>query len=173
MKSPNCTWHILQISWAMKLTNRTSSSLCISEVLLCTIASECSFRVILSYYSSETPTLLSTWNSELVQSLYQECFTLAPGSATWASQSNFAPGLYPCVTPRSCGYGNVTTTYIRRLEIPSRIYAKYQYRQESEYGSTVVIYILIEKYKYTVITGCNPIIQKYCIRKDAEYDYKV
>ena len=32
------------------------------------------------------------------------------------------------VTPRSDGYGNVTATYIRRSEIPSRIYAKYQYR---------------------------------------------
>ena len=45
------------------------------------------------------------------------------------------------VTPRSHGYGDVTATYIRRSEIPSRIYAKHQYRQEAEYGSTVVIYI--------------------------------
>ena len=29
------------------------------------------------------------------------------------------------VTPRSHGYGNVTATYIRRSEIPSRIYAKH------------------------------------------------
>ena len=36
-------------------------------------------------------------------------------------------------------YGDVTATYIRRSEIPSRIYAKHQYRQESEYRSTVVI----------------------------------
>jgi len=42
------------------------------------------------------------------------------------------------VTPRSRGYGDVTATYIRRSEIPIRIYAKHQYRQESEYGSTVV-----------------------------------
>ena len=40
--------------------------------------------------------------------------------------------------PRSRGYGDVTATYIRRSEIPSRIYAKHQYRQESEYGSTVI-----------------------------------
>ena len=40
------------------------------------------------------------------------------------------------VTPRSGGYGDVTATYIRRSEIPSRIYVKHQYRQESEYGST-------------------------------------
>jgi len=45
------------------------------------------------------------------------------------------------------GYGDVTATYIRRSEIPSRIYAKLQYRQESKCGCTVVIYILIEKYK--------------------------
>ena len=35
--------------------------------------------------------------------------------------------------------GDVTATYIRRSEIPSRIYAKHQYRQESEYGSTLCI----------------------------------
>ena len=29
------------------------------------------------------------------------------------------------VTPRSLGYGDVTETYIRRSEIPSRIYAKH------------------------------------------------
>jgi len=40
------------------------------------------------------------------------------------------------VTPRSSGYGDVTATYICRSEIPSRIYAKHQYRQESKYGST-------------------------------------
>ena len=32
---------------------------------------------------------------------------------------------YHPVTPRSCGYGDVTATYIRRSEIPSRIYAKH------------------------------------------------
>jgi len=32
------------------------------------------------------------------------------------------------VTPRSGGYEDVTATYIRRPEIPSRIYAKHQYR---------------------------------------------
>ena len=41
----------------------------------------------------------------------------------------------PFVTPRSHGYGDVTATYIRRSELPSRIYATHQYRQESEYGS--------------------------------------
>ena len=40
------------------------------------------------------------------------------------------------VTLRSRGYRDVTATYICRSKIPSRIYAKHQYRQESEYGST-------------------------------------
>ena len=35
---------------------------------------------------------------------------------------------YHPVTPRSRGYGDVTATYIRRSKIPSRIYAKHQYR---------------------------------------------
>jgi len=40
------------------------------------------------------------------------------------------------VTPQSCGYGDVTAMYTRRSKIPSRAYAKHQYMQESEYGST-------------------------------------
>jgi len=44
------------------------------------------------------------------------------------------------------------------LKIPSRIYAKYQYRKESEYGSTVIIYIPTERYKYIVITESDTII---------------
>jgi len=48
------------------------------------------------------------------------------------------------VTPRSHEYGDVTATYIYRSEIPSRLYSKHQYRQESECGSTVVIYIPTE-----------------------------
>ena len=51
------------------------------------------------------------------------------------------------VMPRSREYGDVTATYICRLEIPLRIYAKHHYRKESECGSTVVIYIPTEKYK--------------------------
>ena len=69
------------------------------------------------------------------------------------------------MTPRSGGYGDVTATYIRRSEIPSRIYAKHQYRKESEYESTVVIYIPKEKYKYMVITESDTILQKYYITK--------
>ena len=47
------------------------------------------------------------------------------------------------VTPRSGGYGDVTATYLRRAKIPSHIYAKHQYKKESEYESTVIIYILV------------------------------
>ena len=55
------------------------------------------------------------------------------------------------MTPRSRGYGDVTAMYIRRSEIPSRIYAKHQYMQESECESTVVVHFPIEKYKYMVV----------------------
>ena len=40
---------------------------------------------------------------------------------------------------------DVTVTYIRKAKLPTDIYAKYQYRKESECGSTVVIYIPSEK----------------------------
>ena len=69
------------------------------------------------------------------------------------------------MTPRSGRYGDVTATCICRSEIPSRIYAKHQYRQESEYGSTVVIYIPTEKYKYMVITESDIILQEYYITR--------
>jgi len=55
--------------------------------------------------------------------------------------------------------------YIRRAEIPSRIYAKYQYRQESECRSTVVIYIPTKKYKYMAITESNTILHEYYITR--------
>ena len=75
-----------------------------------------------------------------------------------------------CVTPQSRGYGDVTVTYIRRSEIPSCIYAKHQCKKESEYGSTVVIYIPTEKYKYMVITDSDTILQEYYItRKIQKY----
>ena len=47
------------------------------------------------------------------------------------------------IAPRSHGCGDVTATYIRKSKIPSRIYAKYQYMQESEYESTVYIPAII------------------------------
>jgi len=77
------------------------------------------------------------------------------------------------VTPRPRGYGDVTATYIRRSEISSRIYAKHQYRQESECGNTVIIYITTEKYKYMVITESDTILQEYYItRKYKSMIYK-
>ena len=69
------------------------------------------------------------------------------------------------MAPRSRGYRDATAMFIRRSEIPSRIYAKHQYRQESECGSTMVIYIPIEKYKYMVITESDIILQEYCITR--------
>jgi len=41
-------------------------------------------------------------------------------------------------------YKDVTMTYIRRAEIPSHMYAKHQYKQESEYESIMVLYIPIK-----------------------------
>ena len=62
------------------------------------------------------------------------------------------------VTSRSHGYRDVTAMYIRKSKILSRIYAKHQYRQESEFESIVVIYIPTEKYKYVVITESDTIL---------------
>ena len=55
------------------------------------------------------------------------------------------------VTPQSHEYGDVTATYIRESKVPPRIYAKHQYRQESEYGSKWCIihsnpYIQLQNY---------------------------
>jgi len=45
--------------------------------------------------------------------------------------------------------------------------------QESEYGSTMVIYIPTEKYKYMVITESDTILQEYYItRKYKSMIYK-
>ena len=69
------------------------------------------------------------------------------------------------MTPLPHGYGDVTTTYIRRSEIPSHIYAKYQYRKESEFESTVVMYIPTAKYKYMAIIESETILQEYYIAR--------
>jgi len=53
----------------------------------------------------------------------------------WRPRTRGIGALQVPVTPRFHGYGDVTATYIRKFEVPSRIYAKHQYRQESEYGS--------------------------------------
>ena len=79
------------------------------------------------------------------------------------------------VTSRSHRYGDVTITYIRRSEIPSCIYAKHWYMQESEYESTVVIYILAIITQVAVITGHDIISQEYKItrkRKSRMYNMK-
>jgi len=69
-----------------------------------------------------------------------------------------AKDLLLIMTPRSRGYGNVTATYIHRSKISLRIYAKHLYSQESKYGSTVIIYIPTEKYKYMIITKSDTIL---------------
>ena len=58
------------------------------------------------------------------------------GKSSGSVDRSGRPTCTQTVTPRSGGYGDVTATYIRRSEIPSRIYAKHQYKQESEYGRT-------------------------------------
>jgi len=51
-----------------------------------------------------------------------------------------------------------------KSEILSHIYAKYQYKQESE-CDTVVIYIPTEKYKYIIIRESDTILQEYNISR--------
>ena len=58
------------------------------------------------------------------------------------------------------------------------MYARHHYRQISEYGSTVVIYIPTKEYKYTVITEQNSILHEYyitrgCKSKIYKGNYKV
>jgi len=73
----------------------------------------------------------------------------------WASS-------YP-VTPRSCGYENVTVTYICRSRIPSHIYAKHQHKKESEHESMWCIIQSTYEHNYKVITRCDTILQEYYI----------
>ena len=72
--------------------------------------------------------------------------------------------------PRSGGYGDAIAAYIRRSELPSHIYAKHQYRKESECESTVVIYIPTEKCKYKVITESDTVY--YIIRNTKVHHMK-
>ena len=67
------------------------------------------------------------------------------------------------VASRSHGYGDTTTTYICRAMVPSRMYAKHQYIIGIRVRKYVVIYIPIQKYKYSVITICDIILHKYYI----------
>ena len=60
---------------------------------------------------------------------------------------------------------NITTKmmYICRSKIPSHIYAKNQYRQETELRNSGALYIPTYEYNYKVITGCDTILQEYYI----------
>ena len=60
--------------------------------------------------------------------------------------------------------------YIRRLKIPSQIYAKHQYRQESEYKSIWCIIHSNYEYNYKVITGYDTISQEYYIIDRRKYE---
>ena len=59
--------------------------------------------------------------------------------------------------PRSHGYGDVTATYIHRLEMPSYTYAKHQYKNQSM-KVRGALYIPIYEYNYKVITECDTIL---------------
>ena len=63
------------------------------------------------------------------------------------------------VTPKSRGYENVTVMHIHRTKILSHIYAKHQYKQESEYESMWCIIHSNIRDNYKVIIGCEPILQ--------------
>jgi len=49
------------------------------------------------------------------------------------------------------------------------MHVKHQYIQESEYEIIIVIYIPIEKYKYKVITKCDPILHEFYFTKGVEF----
>ena len=58
--------------------------------------------------------------------------------------------------------------YIPRSEIPSHIYAKHQYRKESEFRNMWCIihsniWVQLQSYNYKVTTGCDTILHKYYI----------
>ena len=60
------------------------------------------------------------------------------------------------VTPRYCGYRDVTATYIRRLEIPSYIYAKHQCRLR------VQKYVMLYMFQYmSIITKLSQNVTQY------------
>ena len=61
-------------------------------------------------------------------------------------------------------------TYICRSKIPSHIYAKHQYIQESEYGSTWSTIHPTYEYNYKVITRGDPILHEYYITDMCNYE---
>ena len=52
---------------------------------------------------------------------------------------------------------------MRRSKIPWHIYAKHQYRQESEFKNCGALYIPTHEYNYKVITRCDTILKEYYI----------
>ena len=77
-----------------------------------------------------------SWEEEIRRCPSFCCTLITTGGSVAHSdqlqKDHHGPDSRICVTPRFHGYGDVTATYIRRSEIPSRIYVKLQYRQESE-----------------------------------------
>jgi len=73
--------------------------------------------------------------------------------------------LIESIAPRSHGYEDTTVIYIRRAMVPLRMYAKYQYNTEIRVLKYMIIYIPIQKYKYSVITDCDIILHKYYITR--------
>jgi len=69
------------------------------------------------------------------------------------------------VATQSHGYRDTTATYIRRAMVPSHMYAKHQNNTGIRVRKYVVIYIPTQKYKYSVITGCDIILHKYYITR--------
>ena len=63
--------------------------------------------------------------------------------------------------------------YIRKAKMPSHIYAKHQYMQESEYESIVVIYIPIKWYKCNVIIERDPILHEYYMNITSSGDTRI
>ena len=68
------------------------------------------------------------------------------------------------VTSRSRGYGDVTATYIRRSEIPSRIYTlSISTCKNQSTEARGALYIPTHVYNYKVITRYDTILQEYYI----------
>ena len=77
---------------------------------------------------------------------------------------NSLGGAKKLVTPRSCGYGEITTTYIHGAGIPSPIYFEHHYSTGVRVRKFVILYILT-KYKYSVITDYDLILHQCHITK--------
>ena len=67
------------------------------------------------------------------------------------------------VTPRSGGYGDATATYIRRSEIPSRIYAKHQYNKNQSTEVRGICLYTFQHKDYKVITERDILVHVHYI----------